>query len=253
MLNFLRLAILFAGLILLPVEAFGQGEVQITHAKVLAGNVTPGDPAGYPAILSAPGSYILAGNLAPGPNLNGIVAAAPDITIDLNGFRISGGPAGGTNNARIGIWGQTDRLRVRNGTIGGFELAGISHANHAHLVVENMTIVNNYYGIFTTGSFARIQNNTVAVNSYRGITCGPSCHIEGNVVSGNGDQGINIPSGSVLGNTISSNGSFGVISNSPSPGFGFGNNTVVSNNGGSDQLDGSRSQLFPNYCAPTSC
>ena len=48
MLNFLRLAILFAGLILLPVEAFGQGEVQITHAKVLAGNVTPGDPQATP-------------------------------------------------------------------------------------------------------------------------------------------------------------------------------------------------------------
>ena len=164
-----------------------------------------------------------------------------------------GGPAGGTNNARIGILGQTDRLRILNGTIGGFELAGISNANRAHMVVENMTVVNNYYGIFTTGSFARIQNNTVALNSFRGVTCGLSCHVEGNVVSGNGGLGIEISSGSVLGNTISSNGSFGLFASGATADVGFGNNTIVNNNGGSPQTDGPTIELFPNACAPFAC
>ena len=67
------------------------GQVVITQAKALAGDVTPGDAAGFPVTLSLPGSYVLASNLSPGKDLDGIVAAVQDISIDLNGFTLSGG------------------------------------------------------------------------------------------------------------------------------------------------------------------
>ena len=42
-------AALLAALALLPATpAFAAGEILITHGKILAGNLTPGDTAGYP-------------------------------------------------------------------------------------------------------------------------------------------------------------------------------------------------------------
>jgi hypothetical protein len=152
-------AALFAALTILPAApASGQGEILITQATANAGNVTPGDPVGFPAVLNVPGSYKLASNLLPGPNLNGIVVAAPDVTIDLNGFVMSGGPAGGVNNSKFGIVGYGDRLTVKNGTIGAFKNGGIYAKDRQYLIVENMRIINSYYGINNeTGDYARIR------------------------------------------------------------------------------------------------
>jgi hypothetical protein len=229
------------------------GQIVITHAKVLAGDVTANDDPGYPATLSSPGSYILGSNLAPGSGLDAIVAAAPDITIDLNGFRISGGPAGGANNARIAINAQNDRLTVKNGTIGAFKLYGIYAYNRSYLTVENMVVVNGNQGIYNKGNFARIQNSTIATNTGRGIFCDLSCHVEGNVVSGNG-VGVVINSGSVLGNTILSNAGFGIVAPIVgAPRVGFGNNTLIDNNAGGAQISGDAYRLHPNVCAPVAC
>lgn len=232
------------------------GEILLTQAKAAAGGVTPTDTAGFPITLSLSGSYKFAGNLSPGPNLIGIVVTAPDVTIDLNGFELSGGPAGGANNARHGIVGQGDRLTVKNGTIGAFRYSGIYAVSREYLIVENMRIINGGYGIYNAGGarFARIQNSTIASNTNVGITCGRSCHIEGNVVSGNGSYGVNIETGTVLGNTIIENGYFGITAVAASAKVGVGNNTLVDNAGtGGQQIQGAFSELHPNLCFPTAC
>ncbi|NWG73776.1 MAG: hypothetical protein HXY24_04090 [Rubrivivax sp.] len=46
----------------LPAHAV-DGEILITQAKALAGNVTPGDAPGFPVTISQPGKYKLAGHL----------------------------------------------------------------------------------------------------------------------------------------------------------------------------------------------
>lgn len=224
------------------------GRTTITQAKALAGKVTPGDKPGFPVTLSTPGSYILGDNLSPGAGLDAIVVEAPDVTIDLNGFRVSGGPAGGANNARIGINAKSDRLRVKNGTIGAFKLYGIYSYNHSYLIVENMMVINGRHGIYNYGSFARIQNNTVATNTGYGIFCERACHVEGNVVSNNG-YGVVTNSGTVLGNTILDNQNFGIYASS-GDGVAFGNNTLIGNNGGGAQTDGQLDSLHPNVCLP---
>jgi hypothetical protein len=108
--------------------ADGVDGVLITHAKALAGNVTPGDGAGYPVTLSRPGLYKLAGNLVvpaglppPGSPKIGIEVTAADATIDLNGYRIHafGRPY------TIGIRSTEPSITIRNGTIAGFGLHGI--------------------------------------------------------------------------------------------------------------------------------
>ena len=68
------------------------GVVLINQASALAGNVTPGDTPGFPVTISQPGSYRLAGNLTvPDANTTAIeVTATGQVTVDLNGFVISG-------------------------------------------------------------------------------------------------------------------------------------------------------------------
>ena len=206
------------------------GAVLITQANAAAGNVTPGDAPGFPVTLSVAGSYVLGSNLIPGANRNGIVAAAPDITIDLNGFVMSGGPAGGANNSLRGIVGQGDRLTVQNGKINSFEVAGIAYPLRQFLIVENMRIISSGSGIDNTGgAFARIQNNTVAANAGFGILCGNSCHVESNIVSGNGGIGITLGAGMAFGNTITTNGSFGLFNNA-NPDVLSCHNVFVGNN-----------------------
>jgi hypothetical protein len=237
--------------------AAAQGEITITHAKILAGDVTDNDDPGYPAKLTKPGSYILASNLSPGKDLDGIVVAAPDVSIDLNGFTISGGSAGGVDNARYGIQGNGDRLTVKNGTIGAFKGAGIYAPNRPYLIVEHMRIINGRgFGINnSTGNTGRIQNNTIATNLKTGIVCGRSCLIEGNVVSYNG-TGIRAQFSTILGNTITFNAGYGIETGlTTSAGtYGFGNNVLTNNNGGTgEQVDGNGYELEPNYCSVGGC
>lgn len=67
------------------------GVVLINQANALAGNVTPGDTAGFPVTISQPGSYRLSGNLTvPDANTNAIEIASNNVSIDLNGFSIIG-------------------------------------------------------------------------------------------------------------------------------------------------------------------
>jgi hypothetical protein len=239
---------------MLPGLASAQGEIVITQAKAVAGGVTPGDPPGMPVVLTVSGTYILGSNLAADPGLDAIVAATSDITIDLNGFRISGGPAGGSNNGRLGIWGKGDRLTVRNGTITGFRFDGIYAIERLYLIVEDMRLINNgRNGILATrADFARLMDNTIATNGNTGVACGDSCHVEGNVISSNGGFGIEVESGTILGNSIFNNTGYGIYTINDFK-VGFGNNVLIENHTSSAvQTWGYLLALQPNSCPPVS-
>src|SRR5690348_13376939 len=67
------------------------GVVLIDQNHALAGNITPGDTAGFPITISQPGSYRLTSNLTvPDLNTTGIQITADFVTIDMNGFSIIG-------------------------------------------------------------------------------------------------------------------------------------------------------------------
>jgi hypothetical protein len=238
-------AALLAVLTLLPAApAFAAGEILITHAKALAGNVTPGDTAGYPVTISIPGNFQLASNLFVAADKIGIQVTGANATIDLNGFTMQG-----SNVAWHGITGGVDGVTIKNGTITGFEFDGIN-GTAAFWTVENMQVVGNgRFGIYTEfGSHARFLNNTVAQNGSSGIVCGLGCLVEDSIVSENGAHGVFAQRGTVLGNTIVSNNGFGI--GGGSSGVGFGNNTLVDNNNGNAQVAGGLDLLHPNACTP---
>ena len=227
----------------LPVPAHAAGEILITQAKANAGNVTPGDNPGFPVSLTQPGSYQLAGNLTVPAGKNGVVIAAHDVTVDLNGFRIYG-----SNVATNGIVGSMNSSTVRNGTVALFKLNGI-HLSGDFAVVENMrAVVSGSYGIAVTGRSSLIQENVVSSN-FDGIFASNSL-VQGNVVSQNARYGIRALRSTVLGNTISSNGSYGIFGDNASDGqqniTGYGNNTLVNNNGNGAEVFLSVVPLHPN-------
>jgi hypothetical protein len=235
--------VLFAGGPALAVD----GEVLISQAQANAGNVTPGDAAGFPVTITRSGSYKLSGNLEVPAGRVGIAIEQADVTVDLNGFAIVGTPYGQANSA---VSGRVNNITVRNGTVAGFSDYAVFFAYPgAFTVVENLRIVDNRsYGL-TLSNDARVTGNTIS-NNGSGIYCGFRCHIEGNVVTGSTTgQGINLslPGGTVLGNVIAANRGVGISTNGASA---FGNNTLTGNNNGGPQTSGGLFPLHPNSCLP---
>ena len=261
------LSALFAAPLATPAAAI-DGEVLITHANALAGNVTPGDAAGYPVSLSLPGSYKFAGNLTVPAGKHGILVNNHDVTIDFAGFRLWS-----NSDAFIGIVGYFNSLTIKNGTIANFRGNAIYGTGHfwsienmriavngddgIHVGGRSWTIANSQIvenggrGIDGYGGDARnilIRNNVVNGNLDRGLSL-ISGHVEGNIIAGNQDYGIAISAGTVLGNTIIDNASVGLIAGSI---VGYGNNTFSGNNGTDpDVFDGF--QLHPNTCNGAAC
>ncbi|NWG73775.1 MAG: hypothetical protein HXY24_04085 [Rubrivivax sp.] len=105
------------------------GEILITQAKALAGNVAPGDDPGFPVTISQPGKYKLAGSLTVPEGTHGVQITSDMVTLDLNGFTIQGpvtctGFGGNqqcsaSDRAAVTATGKIG-VHVRNGTIRGF-------------------------------------------------------------------------------------------------------------------------------------
>jgi hypothetical protein len=144
------------------------GVILIDQNKALAGNVTAGDAPGYPIMINTPGSYRLSGNLTVPAGVNGIVFATDGVTLDLNGFAISGPP---------GQWGLTDasaarsRVTIRNGQVIGFSNS-VRLAGSDRVVVEDMLLEPEQSGIaIVVGGFSRVSRNSVVGNGLIQVTC----------------------------------------------------------------------------------
>jgi hypothetical protein len=152
----------------LPAHAV-DGEILITQAKALAGNVTPGDAPGFPVTISLPGKYKLAGNLSiAGVDTNGIEITSPRVTLDLNGFAIQGPVTATTNgsganltcsgmsstwNTGVGVLVHLPAhtpaaVTISNGTVAGMGGTGVmgvesSSGLRQHMTVDNLRVSGN--------------------------------------------------------------------------------------------------------------
>ncbi|CAN5851498.1 hypothetical protein BH11PLA1_BH11PLA1_12120 [soil metagenome] len=97
--------------------------------------------SGASRLISAPGSYILTRNLTVPDGQSGIRISASDVTLDLNGFALSGGPG---SPAAIFIdpspSGQPQRnVTVRNGSVAGTQQGVYSLLLGRNLHISNLT------------------------------------------------------------------------------------------------------------------
>lgn len=133
-----------------------------TQAQTAVGGGKGG--TSFPIVLGQPGSYKLAGNLTVPLGVNAIEVAASNVTIDLNGYTITGPVVctGGywTMSCTTGGKGivQTDgnamNTTVRNGTVRGFTTA--IHLGNAALVEDVTVTANGSFGLIAQeGSLVR--------------------------------------------------------------------------------------------------
>ena len=206
------------------------GVVEINQAKVMAGGVSNGDAPGFPASITTPGSYRLTGNLeVSSTTADGIEITTGNVTIDLNGFSITG-PGKGIGSGD-GIHSNQGILTVYNGNVRAFgghgvraagvgnirNVQGRTNGSHGILVEEPGSQVrdcgaedNGSDGI-NVADWAVIKNNTAYQNGGSGIVAGENCTISANSVAENSNFGIEAADNAVVeSNTAKDNGADGI-------------------------------------------
>lgn len=274
-----------AGLAVAPLAAV-DGVVEINQARALAGGITPGDGAGFPVTLSAPGSYRLTSNLdvtgdTSPQNVTAIAVTGAGVTIDLNGFALVG-PAVCTRTSTTsctnagsgrGVDSVASGTVVRNGQVAGFGNAGLFLASRAHRVEAVVARANAGAGIVVNAG--SVRGCTAELNDLTGIsvTAGDvgDNHVLGNggtgigltdgvahdnYVGDNDSIGINASTALVRGNVVSSNGSWGLFVQS----FrytGYAENVFDNNNGAGAEVGTASgavaAQLGDNLCNNILC
>lgn len=190
------------GLMISTFSAFGQGSLtppgEPAPTMKTLGEVEPRTPiTNAPCTITQSGSYYLTTNLTAGSGQDGITVNADDVTIDLNGFTLTGS---GTNSGH-GIYQASSRrnLRVFNGKLVhwlGSSKRGI-YAYGKNSQVEHIQAATNYYGIYG-GSASIISGCSAYYNLYDGINGGVGSAISDCSASYNQNYGIRSASGSAI-------------------------------------------------------
>lgn len=169
-----------------------RGAAGVAVAVLATGTVMVGSAA---AATVACGSVItrdttLTANVGPCPGA-GIVVAANNITLDLNGHTVSGNPRARRSTDEVGIrLRQVRGVTVQNGTVKGFD-AGVAIGGGGDNAVRGITARDNVNYRVVTGRNSQPQHIVPDVGPYcefgDGITVYNSTSnvISGNVVFGN--------------------------------------------------------------------
>ena len=135
-----------------------------------------------PFVISQAGSYVLTRNLSTSPSNDCIDVMVGSVTIDLNGFTITG--------AKIAI-----------------------HARHSRgVVVQNGIIRLSAYDGIVLGNNGVVKNVQTNVNNGSGVVCAIHCIIMDTAANSNGGQGIQVlAAATIVNNTVSYNGLDGIV------------------------------------------
>lgn len=122
------------GVLCVPDGLFAQGPLTPPGAPAPAmktlDQIEPRKPIDrLPATLSEPGAYVLTRNLSFGAG-TGVLVTASDVTIDLNGFVLTGDPAGGGHGVHV-VSGLAN-VTIRDGVLRGWGGDGV----HAPATME---------------------------------------------------------------------------------------------------------------------
>ncbi len=159
-----------------------------------------------PYTISSSGSYVLTANLTlAATDTSGITISAPDVTLDLNGYSLTGpGPAAGTSGVGIATTVFLYNIAVSNGTVRDFRGRGV-HLSGANHQVWRIRAYNNGGNGIDIGTNGTISDNAVRDNGGDGIYTGYGTVIRNNSVRGNGGDGITAGRSVVIGNACYAN------------------------------------------------
>lgn len=109
--------------------------------------------------ISSPGYYKLCSNWN-----TQIDIESSDVTLDLNGYTISGSGSG----KGINVYGSYSNIEILNGTIENFQY-GIYVYNGEYVTIKNMVINNNQYGVYLYTTYKVWVQDSDITNIYWGI------------------------------------------------------------------------------------
>jgi parallel beta-helix repeat protein len=150
----------------------------------------PGD-AGAFFRITQPGSYYLTSPIELAAGQAGIVIAASQVSIDLNGFTISG-PEGGTSGDGISVEASPTQIRVKNGGVRRVT-QGINCSNCADGRFEDLSVSECSANGMLLGSFAVVERCTARVCAFTGFSAGRGSVISGCAATSCGTVGIYSP------------------------------------------------------------
>jgi len=172
--------------------------------------------------LTEPGSYVVNRNLQSSGDC--LVVAADFVTIDLDGFVITGSGTGFGVGSPVLV--ERRSINVRNGVITGFD-TGVYLEYASDVTVERVTASANANNGIVVGNYSSVRASQAVTNGGTGIRVAIGGNVNGNTVARNGLNGISTVEGaSVLNNVSRNNGRNGVVMDCP--GLFMGN--TASNN-----------------------
>jgi len=185
--------------LLAPFSALAVDGVIEINADCAAFGCFSGDASGYPVTIASPGSYRLTSDLTTNSvNTTLIVVDSDQVSIDLNGFSLTGpvtcsgsslSCSGSGTGDGIDAGNESD-IVIRNGTISGMGDNGIRVCRGARLA--DLTIAENAdLGIEALCPGARLSNLVVRENGDNGVSLGfGSSYLTDSTVFNNGAQGV---------------------------------------------------------------
>jgi hypothetical protein len=142
-----------------------------------------------PFTISASGSYYLTASLtAPAMGGNGIIIAADNVTLDLNGFTIIGVAGSGSG---VAVSGARRNLWIGNGTIRACS-SGISGTLATDSQFERLRLTNNTQSGITAGVSAIVKDCIAELNTSGGISGSDNVKVIGCSAIDNGGYGIRV-------------------------------------------------------------
>jgi hypothetical protein len=142
-----------------------------------------------PFTISAAGSYYVTTNLTSGTDENGILVAADNVTIDLNGFTLFGG--GGSSGEGVSTSGARTNIVLRNGTLRNWPGSGVNFydSGASQTLVENVQAIGNTFTGIGVKNGSRVHECLAGGNG-GGIIVDNDSLVEHCKASGNAGDGI---------------------------------------------------------------
>ena len=163
-----------------------------------------------PFVVTISGAYYLTTNLTGVSGTNGITIAVQNVTLDLNGFTLTGvaGASNGITTATTFGW---QGITVRNGKIFNWPGAGVNVSGAEGAQLEELTVKSCGQGGIVLGGRSTIANCISETSVGVGITAGTACQLINCLSVGNSGYGIICARNCVLNNCLGSQNSGGGI------------------------------------------
>ena len=148
-----------------------------------------------PFTITQPGAYFLTQSLAGQAGQSGITIQADDVTLDLNGFALTGVPG---SLHGVDVSQPVQNLRLHQGTVRDWGMNGVNGINAVASRFQGLTCLDNLAVGLITGSDCVVLDCIARGQTSTGLDTLENCLVERCLSTENGSDGIQTSNGSVV-------------------------------------------------------